>query len=70
MFFCFVLSEGTCTSFFKDKKSKRSHKVFLLMDPDPGGPNTCGSGGPGTLENFLCFLLEVFRQSRELDLFS
>jgi hypothetical protein len=34
-FFCLLLFEGTFTSFFKDKKSKRSHKavgikVFLL----------------------------------------
>jgi hypothetical protein len=45
-FFCFFLFEGTFTSFFKDKKSKRSHKtvgikVFLTIfawwqkDPDP-----------------------------------
>jgi hypothetical protein len=26
-FFCLFLFEGTCTSFFKDKKSKRSHKT-------------------------------------------
>jgi hypothetical protein len=26
-FFCLLLSEGTFTSFFKDKKSKRSHKT-------------------------------------------
>jgi hypothetical protein len=26
-FFCLVLFEGTFTSFFKDKKSKRSHKT-------------------------------------------
>ncbi len=38
------------------------------MDPDPGGPKTCGSGGSGTLEKMLCYLLEVFRQSREFDL--
>jgi hypothetical protein len=39
-FFCLVLFEGTFTSFFKDKKSKRSHKTveikvflaFLLND--------------------------------------
>jgi len=35
-FFCLLLFEGTFTSFFKDKKSKRSHKtvgikVFLTM---------------------------------------
>jgi hypothetical protein len=35
-FFCIVLFEGTFTSFFKDKKSKRSHKtveinVFLTI---------------------------------------
>jgi hypothetical protein len=36
-FFCILLFEGTCvTSFFKDKKSKRSHKtveikVFLTI---------------------------------------
>jgi hypothetical protein len=44
-FFCLSLFEGTFTSSFKDKKSKRSHKtvgikgflVFLLVmkDPDP-----------------------------------
>jgi hypothetical protein len=36
MFFCLLLFEGTITSFFKDKKSKRSHKtvgvkVFLTI---------------------------------------
>ncbi len=37
-FFCLLLFEGTFTSFFKDKKSKRSHKAvgfflqFLLGD--------------------------------------
>ncbi len=61
--FCLLLFEGTFTSFFKEKKSKRSRKtvgikVFLTvfawwykdpdpdlwqMDPDPGGPKTCGS---------------------------
>jgi hypothetical protein len=35
-FFCTILFEGTFTSFFKDKKSKRSHKkeeikVFLTI---------------------------------------
>jgi hypothetical protein len=35
-FFCSLLSEGTFTSFFKDKMSKRSHKtvginVFLTI---------------------------------------
>ena len=54
-FFCIVLFEGTFTSFFKDKKSKRSHKTvgikvfltifaWLLKDSDPGSPKTCGSG--------------------------
>ncbi len=67
-FFCLLLLEGTFTPFFKDKKSKTSHKtagikVFLtifaswykdpdpylwLMDPDPGGPKSYGSG-PATL---------------------
>jgi hypothetical protein len=27
-FFCLLLSDGTFTSFFKDKKSKRSHKTI------------------------------------------
>jgi hypothetical protein len=36
MFFCILLFDGTFTSFFKDKKSKRSHKtaeikVFLTI---------------------------------------
>jgi hypothetical protein len=32
-FFCILLFEGTFTSFFKGKKSKRSHKtVYLLND--------------------------------------
>jgi hypothetical protein len=35
-FFCILLFEGTFTSFFQDKKSKRSHKTveirfFLLL---------------------------------------
>jgi hypothetical protein len=35
-FFCLLLFEGTFTSFFKDKKSKRNHKaagfkVFLTI---------------------------------------
>jgi hypothetical protein len=29
-FFCIVLFEGTFTSFFKDKKSKRSHKTVEI----------------------------------------
>jgi hypothetical protein len=29
-FFCLLLFEGTFTSFFKDKKSKRSHKTIGL----------------------------------------
>ena len=41
-FFCLLLFEGTFTSFFKDKKSKRSHKtvgikVFLLFLLDDEG---------------------------------
>jgi hypothetical protein len=28
--FCIVLFEGTLTSFFKDKKSKRSHKTVEI----------------------------------------
>jgi hypothetical protein len=27
-FFCLLLFEGTFTSFFKDKKSKKSHKIL------------------------------------------
>ncbi len=49
-FFCLLLFEGAFTSFFKDKKSDRSHitvgiDVFLtiLLDPDPGGQKTYGS---------------------------
>jgi hypothetical protein len=69
-FFFLLLFEDTFTSFFKDKKYKRSNKtvgfkVFLnffacwekdldpdlwLMNPDPGGPKTYGSGS-GTLVN-------------------
>jgi hypothetical protein len=30
-FFCLLLFEGTFTSFFKDKKSKRSHKTIGIM---------------------------------------
>jgi hypothetical protein len=29
-FFCILLFEGTFTSFFKDKKSKRSHKTVKI----------------------------------------
>jgi hypothetical protein len=29
-FFCILLFEGTLTSFFKDKKSKRSHKTVEI----------------------------------------
>jgi hypothetical protein len=29
-FFCFILFEGTLTSFFKGKKSKRSHKTVEI----------------------------------------
>ncbi len=74
-FFCLLLFDATFTSFFKDKKSWRSHKtatikVFLtisawlqkdpepdpdpylvLIDPDPGGPKTFGSGSTTQLEN-------------------
>jgi hypothetical protein len=30
-FSCILLFEGTFTSFFKDKKSKRSHKTVEIM---------------------------------------
>jgi hypothetical protein len=30
MFFCILLFEGTSTSFFKGKKSKRSHKTVEI----------------------------------------
>jgi hypothetical protein len=55
-FFCLLIFEGTFTSFFKDKKSYRSHRtvgivvyfflLFLLDDKkDPGsGSLTNGSG--------------------------
>jgi hypothetical protein len=53
-FFCILLFEGTFTSFFKDKRSKRSHKAagikvlpyfFLLNDKRSGSiPLTNGSG--------------------------
>jgi hypothetical protein len=51
-FFCILLFEGAFTSFFKDKKSKRSHKtvgikVFFLDDIRSGSgsmPLTNGSG--------------------------
>ncbi len=66
-FFCFLLFEDTLTSFFKDKKSKKGHKivgikVFLTICAwwlkDPGGPKTCGSGsgfgsGSGTLPGIV-----------------
>ncbi len=77
-FFCLLPTlEGTIASFFKDKKSQRSHKtlerkVFLtiLLDegririlpltnesgPDPGGPQTYGSGS-GTLVSYILFIL-------------
>jgi hypothetical protein len=29
-FFCIILFEGTLTSLFKDKKSKRSHKTVKI----------------------------------------
>jgi hypothetical protein len=54
-FFFFITFEGTVTSFFKDKKSKRSHKTVSqwirirqaqkhvdlvdLVDPDPVDPD-------------------------------
>ncbi len=53
---CLLLFEGTFTTVFIDKKSKRSHKKYLSIkgfltfivcwwkDPDPGGPKTYGSG--------------------------
>ncbi len=49
-FFCMLLFEGTFTSFFKGKKSKRCHKkeenkVFCLMIEGSGSiPLTNGSG--------------------------
>ncbi len=60
-FFCLLLFNGTFTSFFKDKKSKRSHKTvpyeswfFLppgsgyVTDPNLGGTKTYGSDGSGS----------------------
>ncbi len=62
--FCLLLFEGTFTSFFKDKKSKRSHKTieikvffycFCLMIERSGSgsiPLTCGPGsGSGRPKN-------------------
>ena len=55
-FFCFILFEGTFTSFFTDKKVKKkwqnsriqgfSYYFCLVMDPDPdpGGSKTYGFG--------------------------
>ncbi len=51
-FFHLLLFEGTLTSFFKEKKSKKSRKtvgikVFLTIFAlwDPGGPKTYGFDG-------------------------
>jgi hypothetical protein len=53
-FFCLLLSEGTFTSFFKDKKSKRSHKtvginVFLLFLLDDKASRSGVGYGPGSI---------------------
>jgi hypothetical protein len=32
LFFCIILFEGTVTKFFKDKKSKRSHKIVEIIE--------------------------------------
>jgi hypothetical protein len=61
-YFCLLLFEGTFTSFFKDKKSKRSHKAvgfkvffnnFCLVIEGSGSiPQTNGSGsGSRSLKN-------------------
>ncbi len=60
-FFCLLLLEDTFISFFKDKKSKRSHKtvrikVFLLFLLDDsrtidGSGSTPVSNGSGWLKN-------------------
>jgi hypothetical protein len=76
-FFLLITLEGTIASFFKDKKSLRSHKteerkffLTILLDeeririlpltnesgPDPGGPQTYGSGF-GTLVSYILFIV-------------
>jgi hypothetical protein len=55
-FFCLILFEGTFTSFFKDKKSQRSHKTvgikvflyFCLMIEGSGAGYTPLTNGPKT----------------------
>jgi hypothetical protein len=72
-FFCILLFEGTFTSFFKGKKSKRSHKtleikvflyyICLMIEGSGSGsiPLTNGSdpdpGGPKHVDPQHCFLV-------------
>jgi hypothetical protein len=61
-FFCFLLFEGTCTSFFKDKKYRRSHKTSVsdpysfFPDPDPNpeleSGDQYGSGSNPGIQGF------------------
>jgi hypothetical protein len=65
MFFCILLIEGTFTSFFKGKKSKRSHKTeeikflfyyFRLIIEGSGSgsiPLTNGSGSRRTKNTWI-----------------
>ncbi len=75
-FFCTVLFEDTFSSFFKDKKSKRSHKTvdrvvdpysfFTDPDPDPdpeldvGGQYGSGSKSGSKFTNFFLLLWVIF----------
>jgi len=78
LFAYYFLFEGTFTSAFKDKKSRRevpksSSSLFcwrmdgsgsrseqIMMDPDPGGPKTIGSGSTTLYTDcsFTCFLCQ------------
>ncbi len=81
--FCLLLFEGTFTLFFKDKKSKKCHKlvgfkVFRIiidiimlivdLDPVPGGQKTHGSDGSGIGPGTLLPLNSFVGKSSQINL--
>ncbi len=45
-----------CKHYFRKGKDPEPDPYLWLMDPDPGGPTTCGSGSPTLVTSQMCEL--------------